>query len=452
MHKSICRLQVQFPAEEMQPRPFLQQRTSPAAARHPPSLQDRGQGVPPNFTIPLPPQLPSYPCNGITLPHPHPVAPFPPPPHGTLHPGPIPPPPPHTPSPPHHSQPFYTLAMTHLPPTVHQRPRPHSSLFPHSPPPPQFPTPPRPPPPPPPPPPPSPHHPPPPPPPSPHHPPSPSHPPHPATPTTETRPALQPRPQLLQPVPLRFPYPTTVNVTCSVCGSHLIVDLTAHHLTNYRSPPSRPLPTQGSPVFWRLPFVRPSTSLASPTLTPVSTTISAALVSPHGTHLTSLCQPLPPPPPPPREREKTRRPRKSSNILKVGGGTLSRSRKTGGGKSAGSRTAAGIIPYRRRRRTTTIETQARQQLELEFASVERPTVMRMGEIAGRLGVSRDFVRQWFSGRHQRLQQKVSLLPGETAGNRTIPSVTHEITVEVPLSDSYLFPAENGVQTVILLKE
>ena len=131
--------------------------------------------------------------------------------------------------------------------------------------------------------------------------------------------------------------------------------------------------------------------------------------------------------------------------MKVGGGTLSRSRKTGGGKSAGSQVAAGIIPYRKRRRTTTIETQARQQLELQFASVERPTVRRMAEIAKGLGVSHNFVGQWFSGHHQRLQQKVSLLPGEMAGNRTIPSVTHEITVEVPLSDS---PAENGVQTVI----
>ncbi|CAI8021548.1 hypothetical protein GBAR_LOCUS12761 [Geodia barretti] len=396
----------------MQQRP--PNRPSPAATPGP-SLQNSNQGVSglqTNFMAPLPPPLPSFPTNGITPPHPHPVAPFPPPPHshGTLHLGPIAPPPP---SSPHRSQPFYTLAMTHLP-TMNPRPRPHSSLFPHSPP--QFPLPP---------------------------------PPPPPTTILESRQAvlpILPRPQLLQPVPLRFPYPTTINITCTHCGNHLIVDLTAHHLTSFRGPPSRPQfvhTAQNGPVFWRLPLVRPLTSMTPPTQTSVSVSSSAPLLNAHGAHLASHSRPPPPPRETPRETEKEPRYRKSST--KSSSGSSSKSKRSVGGREVSSRLTAGIIPYRERRRATSIETHARQQLELEFATLEKPTVMKMGEIAGRLSVSREFVRQWFASRHHRLQQRASSSSssGETR-ERTIPSDTYEITVEVPPTDSYLLPPQTVV--------
>ena len=94
----------------------------------------------------------------------------------------------------------------------------------------------------------------------------------------------------------------------------------------------------------------------------------------------------------------------------------------------------------------TVETQARQQLQLEFSDLEKPpTVLKMGEIAGRLGVSRDFVRQWFASRRQQQQQRPS--SSEDTRERTIPSNTHEITVEVPPHSNVFL--ENGVETVVV---
>ena len=105
---------------------------------------------------------------------------------------------------------------------------------------------------------------------------------------------------------------------------------------------------------------------------------------------------------------------------------------------------SGIIPYRERKKQVSMETYARQQLEVEFAGQEKPTVQRMSELAGKLGVSREFVRQWFLHRRQRQLKRTS---SEGAGLETIPSGTHEITIEVPPTDPFT-SEETGVMVFV----
>ena len=86
-----------------------------------------------------------------------------------------------------------------------------------------------------------------------------------------------------------------------------------------------------------------------------------------------------------------------------------------------------IIPYRERKKRTSVEVHARQQLELEFAHLHKPTQSQMAELAAKLRVSKDFVRVWFTNRRQKEKHQ------ETASGKvgtTIPSLTHDITVEV----------------------
>lgn len=73
-----------------------------------------------------------------------------------------------------------------------------------------------------------------------------------------------------------------------------------------------------------------------------------------------------------------------------------------------------------------MEVYAQQQLEVEFATTQKPTVGQMADMSQRLGVSKEFVRQWFSSRRQKQKQLRALDPIAM----TIPSVTHDITIEV----------------------
>ena len=180
--------------------------------------------------------------------------------------------------------------------------------------------------------------------------------------------------------------------------------------------------------------MRDPSSLTPPTQTSVCT--SSAFYTSHNSHLTSL-----PRPPLPlvgrREGERAVKLRKSSYTSK----NMTSSKSMRGVAAHMAR----IIPYRERQRMVTVETRARQQLQLEFSNQEKqPTVLKMGEIAGRLGVSRDFVRQWFASRCQQQQQKPSS-SSEDVRERMIPSNTHEITVKVPHFDII----ENRVETVVV---
>ena len=106
----------------------------------------------------------------------------------------------------------------------------------------------------------------------------------------------------------------------------------------------------------------------------------------------------------------------------------------------------GIIPYRERKKHATVETYAKQQLELEYLSLERPTVAQMAELAGKLSVPREFVKQWFANRRQEQRNQPSIEGEGLQG--TIPSGTHDITIEVP--STQLLPSEDGTENVTIM--
>ena len=89
-----------------------------------------------------------------------------------------------------------------------------------------------------------------------------------------------------------------------------------------------------------------------------------------------------------------------------------------------------ISPYQERKKQMSVEVHAQQQLELEFAHVQKPSPTQIGELSSKLCVPKDFVRQWFSSRRQKHRQLAS---SETVGT-TIPSHTHDITVEIAPTD------------------
>ena len=99
------------------------------------------------------------------------------------------------------------------------------------------------------------------------------------------------------------------------------------------------------------------------------------------------------------------------------------------GQGVSTQLTTRIIPYRERKKETSLDVYARQSLELQFTFQQKPTVVQMAEIAAKLGVSKEFVRQWFSNRRRRQEAT----PPE-ASHRTIPSGTHDITVEIPADE------------------
>ena len=91
-----------------------------------------------------------------------------------------------------------------------------------------------------------------------------------------------------------------------------------------------------------------------------------------------------------------------------------------------------INPHREKRKHKMLVdpyTQARHQLEMQFAINEKPTRAQIAEMAENLGVSKDFVRVWFISRRQR--QKRLETVSRTLVGATIPSLQYSITVEVP---------------------
>lgn len=73
----------------------------------------------------------------------------------------------------------------------------------------------------------------------------------------------------------------------------------------------------------------------------------------------------------------------------------------------------------------------------------------MGEMAGRLGVTKDFVRQWFLSKRKEEEDKMFRdggHGGQEQQQRTLPCGTHNV-MEILPSDPLL--SDNGVQTVTL---
>ena len=91
-----------------------------------------------------------------------------------------------------------------------------------------------------------------------------------------------------------------------------------------------------------------------------------------------------------------------------------------------------INPNRKKRKHKVLVdayTYARHHLEMQFSVNEKPTQVQIGEMAGNLVVSKDFVRGWFISRRKRQKrlEKVS----RTLVGATIPCNKYGITTEVP---------------------
>ena len=101
-----------------------------------------------------------------------------------------------------------------------------------------------------------------------------------------------------------------------------------------------------------------------------------------------------------------------------------------------------INPKRERKRRTNVDSLVKGQLEEEFRRKRTPSQSEMLAMANRFGMEKEFVRVWFCNRRQRqkklereLKTKASKhtasIPSPKA---TIPSPSHDITVEVPSID------------------
>ena len=406
------------------------------AGRFPSTLTNSNHGVP---AVNSSPSMLHFPQTGVTPPHPHPVAPFPPPPrsYATVRHGPV------SPAPhPNLQQPFYSLAFTHLPPHARPRPLPHAapiSLYPSS-----------------------------------------SGSVHPSPPWPSTRdvhhlpsaPSSSPAVRMPLSVPAAG-QTISVPLSCKNCGHYMVANLSAGQgqMLNYRIPPTPPPPPPPppSPLPPHSPLP-PPTSVASsrPHVLPsqffkyhpmprpqpsyplqVATPQSLVLHYP-GSHASQIT-------PQPADhglrfgaRETQHRStaftsnvrRSTSDTVHSGGdggmkckGVFTNPRlPRKKGFSASSKPhevipqpSSRIIPYRERKKRTSVEVHARQQLELEFAHLPKPTQSQMAELAAKLGVSKDFVRVWFTNRRQKEKHQ------ESASGKvgtTIPSLTHDITVEV----------------------
>ena len=123
-------------------------------------------------------------------------------------------------------------------------------------------------------------------------------------------------------------------------------------------------------------------------------------------------------------------PLKPSPSTETSGGVGSRRRakrdKLQTGQGISTKSTVSIIPYRERKKKTSPDVYAIQNLELEFAFQQEPTVAHVAELAAKLRVSNRFVHQWFYKRQQR--QKAA--PPEICCE-IIPSGMYDVTVEIP---------------------
>ena len=359
-----------------------------------------------NFT----PPMPFFPPAGITPPHPHPVAPFPPPPqaYGTLQHGPVAPAP--TPLSFHHRisqlQPFYSFAMTHLPPNIQPRPLPHtlptspyhSSLFSQS-----------------------------------------SQPLTPQSrhtiPASNVRRGIPSSPNINHPT--SAPSAVGVSLTCSRCGHCLVVDLSGcGQFLAPLSPPSvagpgvasfRPQLVEGrQPQLLKQPVLRPQPShpLQMTPPHPLMHPQPVPLLLPQPVSLPAIIRPVG------RRGRRSSTTSTSKDTPRSGVSTGSRVSKKKSHKvhEVVSQSTARIMPYRERKKEMSVEVYARQQLELEFAFLQKPTLVQIAELSSKLCMSKEFVRQWFSGRRETQRQQTTSR-SESVG-MTIPSGTHDITLEV----------------------
>ena len=126
-------------------------------------------------------------------------------------------------------------------------------------------------------------------------------------------------------------------------------------------------------------------------------------------------------------------PLKPSPSTETSGGVGSRRRakrdKLQTGQGISTKSTVSIIPYRERKKKTSPDVYAIQNLELEFAFQQEPTVAHVAELAAKLRVSNRFVHQWFYKRQQR--QKAA--PPEICCE-IIPSGMYDVTVEVPTDE------------------
>lgn len=99
-----------------------------------------------------------------------------------------------------------------------------------------------------------------------------------------------------------------------------------------------------------------------------------------------------------------------------------------------------INPKRERKRRTTVDSVIKGQLEEEFRKKRTPSQSEMQTMANRLGMEKDFIRVWFCNRRQRqkkIEKELKMRARQGSGSSpkaTIPSPSHDITVEVPSID------------------
>ena len=100
-----------------------------------------------------------------------------------------------------------------------------------------------------------------------------------------------------------------------------------------------------------------------------------------------------------------------------------------------------INPKRERKRRTNVDSVIKSQLEEEFRRKRTPSQSEMQVMANRLGMEKEFIRVWFCNRRQRqkklekeLKTRASRQTSSSSPKTTIPSPSHDITVEVPSID------------------
>ena len=97
-----------------------------------------------------------------------------------------------------------------------------------------------------------------------------------------------------------------------------------------------------------------------------------------------------------------------------------------------------INPKRERKRRTNVDSVIKSQLEEEFRRKRTPSQSEMQAMANRMGMEKEFIRVWFCNRRQRqkklekeLKARASRQTSSCSPKATLPSPSHDITVEVP---------------------
>ena len=97
-----------------------------------------------------------------------------------------------------------------------------------------------------------------------------------------------------------------------------------------------------------------------------------------------------------------------------------------------------INPKRERKRRTNVDSVIKSQLEEEFRRKRTPSQSEMQAMANRMGMEKEFIRVWFCNRRQRQKKLEKELKAHAdkqisscSPKATIPSPSHDITVEVP---------------------